>query len=307
MQNKRYNTFSSYLKEKFGGKIAKISLNAGLSCPNIDGTKGTGGCTYCSSLGSGDFAGDARLSLKEQFESIKSIMDNKWDNIGYIAYFQANTNTYAPINKLKEMYETVLSFDDVVGISIATRPDCISPAIADYLEELSANTFLTVELGLQTIYDETGERINRCHNYDDFLKGYNLLNDRGINICVHIINGLPGETKDMMINTAKTIAKLNLHSIKIHLLHILKNTKIADEYFAGEFEIMSQADYVSIVCSQLEYFSPTVVVQRLTGDGKLSELIAPMWSTKKLVTMNEIDKEFKRRNTYQGIYALTSK
>lgn len=301
MQNKRYNAFSSYLKEKFGGKIAKISLNAGLSCPNIDGTKGTGGCTYCSSLGSGDFAGDARLSLKEQFESIKSIMDNKWDNIGYIAYFQANTNTYAPLHKLKDMYETVLLFDDVVGLSIATRPDCISPAIADYLQELSTRTFLTVELGLQTIYDETGERINRCHSYDDFLKGYNLLNDRGINICVHIINGLPGETTAMMINTAKTISRLNLHSIKIHLLHIIKNTKMANEYLDGEFETMSQSDYINTVCSQLEYFSPDVVVQRLTGDGKLSDLIAPMWSTKKLVTMNEIDKEFKSRNTHQGI------
>lgn len=301
MQNKRYNAFSSYLKEKFGGKIAKISLNAGLSCPNIDGTKGTGGCTYCSSLGSGDFAGDARLSLKEQFESIKSIMDNKWDNIGYIAYFQANTNTYAPLHKLKDMYETVLLFDDVVGLSIATRPDCISPAIAEYLQELSTRTFLTVELGLQTIYDETGERINRCHSYDDFLKGYNLLNDRGINICVHIINGLPGETTAMMINTAKTISRLNLHSIKIHLLHIIKNTKMANEYLDGEFETMSQSDYINTVCSQLEYFSPDVVVQRLTGDGKLSDLIAPMWSTKKLVTMNEIDKEFKSRNTHQGI------
>lgn len=301
MPNKRYNTFSSYLKEKFGGKVAKISLNAGLSCPNIDGTKGTGGCTYCSSLGSGDFAGDVHLSLEDQFLSIKSIMDNKWDNSGYIAYFQANTNTYAPINKLKEMYETVLKFDNVVGLSIATRPDCISPAIADYLKQLSLRTFLTVELGLQTIYDETGVRINRCHSYNDFLKGYHLLNDRGINICVHIINGLPGETTDMMINTAKTISKLNLHSIKIHLLHIIKNTKMATQYLNGEFKIMSQLDYVNTVCSQLEYFSPSVVVQRLTGDGKLSDLIAPMWSTKKLVTMNEIDKEFKRRNTYQGI------
>lgn len=300
--NKRYHTFNFFLKQKFGCKVAKISLDAGFTCPNIDGSKGVGGCTYCSAKGSGDFAGDKTLSLREQFEQIRKMMGKKWANTKYIPYFQAHTNTYAPLEVLKEKFEEALTFPDVVGLAIATRADCISDAVADYLEELSQRTYLEVELGLQSVHDVTGERINRCHTYDDFLKGYQKLSDRGINICVHIIDGLPGENREMMLETARRLSHLNLHSVKIHLLHVLKGTVIAQQLEAGEFELLSREKYVSIVCDQLELFPAEVVIQRVTGDGEKESLIGPEWSLKKLCVMNEIDKELVRRNSYQGKY-----
>ena len=183
--NKRYHTFTYFLEQKFGRKVAKISLDAGFTCPNIDGSKGVGGCTYCSARGSGDFAGDQSLSLREQFEQVRQVMNQKWPDAVYIPYFQAHTNTYAPLEVLKEKFEEALSFPDVMGLAIATRADCITDEIADYLGELAQRTYLEVELGLQSVHDVTGERINRCHSYADFLEGYQKLADRGINICVH--------------------------------------------------------------------------------------------------------------------------
>ena len=278
----------------------KISLNGGFACPNIDGTKGIGGCTYCSSSGSGDFAGNPSLDIHRQFEEVKAMMTNKWEG-KYIAYFQANTNTYAPLSRLKTLYESALSENDVIGLSIATRADCISEEIADYLKELSEKTYLTVELGLQTIHDKTGERINRCHSYADFLKGYNMIKERGIPVCVHLINGLPGETHEMMVETAREVGKLNPDFVKLHLLHIIKGTKIAEEFERGEFPLMTLPEYVSVICDQLEVLPQETVIQRVTGDGKKEDLIGPMWSLKKFVVMNEIDKEMVRRNSCQGI------
>ena len=278
----------------------KISLNGGFTCPNIDGTKGVGGCTYCSSSGSGDFAGDPSLDIHRQFEEVKAMMTNKWEG-KYIAYFQANTNTYAPLSHLKILYESALSENDVIGLSIATRADCISEEIADYLKELSEKTYLTVELGLQTIHDKTGERINRCHSYSDFLKGYSMIKERGIPVCVHLINGLPGETHEMMVETAREVGKLRPDFVKLHLLHIIKGTKIAEEFERGEFSLMTLPEYVSVICDQLEVLPQETVIQRVTGDGKKEDLIGPMWSLKKFVVMNEIDKEMVRRNSYQGI------
>ena len=298
--NKRYHTWNYHLREKFGSKVFKVSLNGGFSCPNKDGTKGHGGCSYCSSSGSGDFAGMPQLSVTEQFESVKTQLHKKWKEAKYIPYFQANTNTYAPLDVLKAKYEEALSQENVVGMSIATRADCLSDEVIDYLEDISKRTYLIVELGLQTIFDETGERINRGHTYAEFLEGYNKLKDRNINVCVHLINGLPGETKEMMIQSAKAVALLEPHCVKLHLLHILKNTKIADEYANGEFELMSLEDYVDVIVSQLEYFSEETIIQRLTGDGGRESLIGPLWSLKKFVVLNEIDKEMIRRNTYQG-------
>lgn len=299
--NKRYFTQNYYLRKRFGGKIFKIPLNGNFTCPNIDGTKGFGGCTYCSSKGSGDFAGDPHLSISEQFDTVRNMMEMKWHG-KYIAYFQANTNTYAPLSKLKQLYEEALGQKDVVGLSIATRPDCIDEDIADYLCELHKKTYLTVELGLQTVHDKTGEHINRCHTYADFLSGYNILKKRGLNICVHIINGLPGETHEMMLETAKKVAALNPHSVKLHLLHIIKGTKIAEEYLRGDFQTLSLEEYVKIICDQLEVMPPDVIIQRVTGDGDKNTLIAPLWSLKKFVVMNEIDKEFVKRNSFQGKY-----
>ena len=222
IDNKRYYTLNCFYKKKFNTKVCKISLNAGFSCPNIDGTVGTGGCIFCSGLGSGDFAGDKNLDLISQFNQIKSIMSKKWPDTKYIGYFQANTNTYADVNTLKKYYETILNIKDVIGLSIATRPDAISDEVLDYLDDLNKRTYLTIELGLQSIHDETLKLINRGHNLNCFLKCYNKLKKRGINVVVHIINGLPYETKEMMIDTVKYLNNLNIDGIKIHMLHVLR-------------------------------------------------------------------------------------
>ena len=298
--NKRYHTWNYYLRHKFGGKVFKVSINGGFTCPNIDGKKGVGGCTYCSALGSGDFAGNPQKPVIEQFYEVKEKLHKKWHEAKYIAYFQANTNTYASVERLKELFEPVLKEENVVGLSIATRADCIGDDVAEYLAELNSRTNLIVELGLQSVFDKTGERINRCHTYTEFLEGYNKLKERGINICVHLIIGLPGETPDMMIESAKRVAGLKPHSIKLHLLHILKGTAIEKEYKNGEFEVLGRDEYVKIIVDILEILPEDIVIQRLTGDGGRDELVAPLWSLKKFVVLNEIDKEMVRRDCYQG-------
>ena len=298
---KRYHTWNYYLRKKFGCKVFKVSLNAGFTCPNIDGTKGVGGCTYCSSSGSGDFAGNPEENIIAQFEEVKTRLHQKWKEAKYIAYFQAHTNTYADVLTLKKYFEPVLGQENVVGISIATRADALPEDVLDYLADLNKRTFLIVELGLQSIFDETGERINRCHTYEEFLSGYEALKERGIKVCVHLIDGLPGETKEMMVESAKAVAKLRPEFVKLHLLHILKDTVMAGEYEKGEIIPLTLEEYVDIIISQLEYFSPETVIQRITGDGGRDTLIAPLWSLKKFVVLNEIDKEMIRRNTYQGV------
>ncbi len=298
--NKRYHSWNYHLRQKFGQKVFKVSLNGGFTCPNKDGTKGFGGCSYCSSSGSGDFAGNVQKSVSEQFLEVKSALHKKWKSAKYIAYFQANTNTYAEVDVLKEKFEAALLEENVVGLSIATRADCLEDDVVEYLSELNKRTYLIVELGLQTIFDKTGERINRCHTYEEFLAGFNKLKEKNINICVHLIDGLPGETKEMMIESAKAVAALKPHCVKLHLLHILKDTQIAREYERGEFELLSLEEYVDIIVSQLEVFSPETIIQRLTGDGGRDTLIGPKWSLKKFVVLNEIDKEMIRRSTYQG-------
>ena len=299
LDNKRYHTWNYFLKQKFGCKVFKVALNGGFTCPNLDGTKGLGGCTYCLS-GSGEFAGNPEHSISVQFEEVKKKMLEKWPEAKYIPYFQANTNTYAPAEILRKRFEPVLTKKDVVGLDISTRADCLSEDVISYLEEINSRTYLLVELGLQTIFDETGRRINRCHTYADFLDGYNKLKSRGINTCVHLILGLPGETHEMMLESAKAVAALRPDCVKLHLLHILKGTKMAKQYENGEFEVMTLKDYVNTVVDCLEVFHEDTVIQRLTGDGGRDVLIAPLWSLKKFVVLNEIDKEMVRRNTYQG-------
>ena len=293
---KMYLTQNEYLRSRFGTKAIKVSLNGGFTCPNIDGTKGVGGCTYCSSSGSGDFGGDPSMSIRQQFEDVKSRLSPKWSSGVYISYFQANSCTYAPVERLRTLYEEALGIDNVVGLAIATRADCISGEIADYLAELSQKTYLTVELGLQTVFDETAQRINRCHSYEDFLRGYNMLQSRGVNVCVHIIDGLPDETADMMRETARQVAALNPHSIKIHMLHLIKGTRMAEEYAEKPFHILSLEEYTQIVCDQIELMPEGTIIQRVTGDGNPQTLIAPLWTLKKFVVMNEIDKELRRRH-----------
>lgn len=299
LDNKRYHTWNYHLQKTFGGKIFKVALNGGFTCPNIDGTKGTGGCTYCSG-GSGDFAGNPADSILVQFEEVKERMHKKWPDAGYIPYFQANSNTYAPVQTLREKFEPVLKKDGVVGLALATRADCLSDDVLDYLADLNKRTFLIVELGLQTIFDETGERINRCHTYEEFLSGYEKLKKMGIRVCVHLILGLPGESHEMMLQSAKEVARLNPEYVKLHLLHILKGTKMAEQYQRGEFSALSLSEYVNAVVDCIEVFPKETVFQRLTGDGGRDTLIAPLWSLKKFVVLNEIDKEMVRRDTYQG-------
>lgn len=298
--NKRYHSYDYYLKNKFGKKVIKVSLNGGFTCPNIDGTKGFGGCSYCSENGSGDFGGKPCLSITEQFKEVRDSLKSKWYDALYIAYFQANTNTYAPLPYLREKYEEALSIENVVGLSVSTRPDCISDDVLDYLTELNGRTELIVELGLQTIYDETAKRINRCHSYEDFLNCVKKLNERNIKICVHLINGLPGESYEMMLNTVREISKLDIHSVKLHLLHILKGTRLALEYEKDPFPVLSMEEYISLICDQLELLPPETVIQRITGDGDKNMLIAPEWSKNKRAVLNGIDKEMARRNACQG-------
>lgn len=300
LDNKRYHTWNYHLNQKFGEKVFKVSLNAGFTCPNIDGTKGYGGCIYCSDAGSGDFAGKPCDSILEQFEKIKNKMHQKWPKAKYIPYFQAHTNTYAPLDVLKEKFEPVLKQDGVVGLSIATRADALADDVVDYLYDLSKRTYLIVELGLQTVFDKTGELINRCHTYNEFLDGYKKLTDKGINVCVHLILGLPGETHEMMLKSVSEVAKLKPHAVKLHLLHILKDTRLAKMYEKNEFKTLTREEYVDIVVDALEILPKETIIQRLTGDGAKDDLIAPLWSLKKFCVLNEIDKEMVRRNSYQG-------
>lgn len=298
--NKRYHTLDYFYKQKFHHKIVKVSLNAGFTCPNIDGTVGMGGCIYCSSLGSGEFAGNKKDDLVTQFYKVRNMTLKKWPDSFYIGYFQAHTNTYAPLSQLKEKYESVLSLENVVGLAIATRPDAISLECLDYLEELSHKTFLTVELGLQTIHEKTSIFINRCHSLQCFEKMVLELRRRGIQVVVHIMNGLPYETKEMMLETVRYLNTLDITGIKIHMLHILKHTALANVYKKNPFPILTKQEYVDIVCDQLELLRPEIVIHRITGDPKKEDLIEPDWLLKKFDVLNSIDKELQSRNTYQG-------
>ena len=298
--NKRYHTLDYFYKNKFKSKVFKVSLNGGFTCPNKDGKVGTRGCIYCSRTGSGEFAGNIKDNLLKQFDDVKEMMSKKWPNSKYIAYFQANTNTYAPLDVLKEKYETVYKLPNVVGLSIATRPDSIEDDVYDYLEKLSKETYLTVELGLQSIHEKTNKIINRCHSLECFNKAVNELKKRNINVVVHIINGLPYETKEMMIDTVKYLNNLDIQGIKIHMLHILKNTDLYDMYQKEKFHVLSRDEYVSIVCEQLRYLREEIVINRITGDPKEDDLVEPTWLIKKFGVLNEIDKYMAKYDIYQG-------
>ena len=300
LNNKRYYTLDSFYKDKFGCKIAKISLNCNFTCPNRDGSKGVGGCIYCSSLKSGDYAGNYQDDVVSQFNEIKKVMLHKWKDAKFIGYFQAGTNTYAPVKVLQEKFEPILKLDNVVGLNIATRPDAISDECLEYLIDLNKRTYLTIELGLQTIHDETSTLINRCHTLEEFKDMVLKLRENNINVVVHIINGLPYETKEMMLETVKYLNKLDIQGIKIHMLHILKNTKLAEVYEKESFHVLTKDEYIDIVVSQLELLRPDIVIHRITGDPKVEDLIEPTWLIKKFVVLNDIDKELKRRDTYQG-------
>ncbi len=298
--NKRYYTYEYYLRQRFGGKTVKIALDGGFTCPNIDGRCGVGGCIYCSGRGSGDFAGLPEENIAKQFAKGVAMMEKKWQTDRKIAYFQAHTNTYAPVSCLKEKFEAAMAQSGVVGLNIATRADCLPDDVLDYLEELSHRTALTVELGLQTANDQTAKLINRGHSFETFCEGYERLRARGIDACVHLIFGLPGEDKTDMLESVKRLAELRPAQVKLHLLYVIKGTRLGEMYEAGEYTPMDREDYIETVCDALEILPPETVIARLTGDGAPDTLLAPMWSRRKTAVVNDIDKRMFERGLWQG-------
>ena len=294
--NKRYHTLDYHYKKLFNEKIIKVSLNAGFSCPHLK----SGGCIYCSKIGSGEYAGDIKDDLVTQFNNVKKVMNKKWPAGKYIGYFQARTNTYAPLNVLKEKYETILKIDNVIGLAIATRPDSITDECLEYLSELNKKTYLTIELGLQTIHEKTAKLINRGHDLKCFTKMVKKLREKNIDVVVHIINGLPFETKEMMIETVKYLNDLDIQGIKIHMLQILKDTKLEKLYQDAPFKLLTKEEYIEIVCEQLQYLNDEIVIHRLTGDPKPEDLIAPNWVIKKIDVLNGIDKYMAKNDIIQG-------
>ena len=300
--NKRYHTYDYWLKTTFGGKCAKIPLDAGFSCPNLDGICGLGGCIYCSGRGSGDFAEPSALPLREQYDRQRALLAEKWPTDRCIPYFQARTNTYAPTERLRGMFHEALTWPGVVGLNIATRADCLPEDVVELLAELSERTVLTVELGLQTVHDATAALINRGHTYADFLDGYTRLR-RGAQkalTCIHLIFGLPGEDEEAMLDTARQVAALRPDQVKIHLLHVLRGTVLGEMYAAGKYTPMEKDAYVETVVKALELLPPETVIARLTGDGAGEDLLAPVWSRRKREVLNGIDRLLVAQDTWQG-------
>lgn len=302
--NKRYHTLNYYYRKIFNEKVFKVALDGGFSCPNRDGTISYGGCIYCSAGGSGDFAGDKNKVLKQQFDEVREKMHKKWPQAKYIGYFQAFTSTYGPADELKRMYQTILNEEGVVGISISTRPDCLSEEVLEVLEGISKETALWVELGLQTIHEETLKTINRGHDYQTFLEAVNKLKERNIDIIVHIILNLPGESKEEMIETAKAVANMPVQGIKIHMLHLLKDTPMIKLYEEGQLYFMKKQEYVELIVDILEILPSEMVIHRLTGDGPPKLLIEPLWTLKKWEVLNAIDQELKDRDSWQGKFYI---
>lgn len=299
--DKRYHTLNYFLREKFGEKVFKISLDAGFSCPNRDGTISSGGCVFCSERGSGDFAGDRKFSITSQFEEVKSMMKKKWKGDKYIAYFQPYTNTYAPIEILKDKYEEALMQKGVVGLAIATRPDCLDEEVLNLLSEINKRTYLWIELGLQTANDDIGKIINRGYKLTAFEKALKELRNRNIDVVVHTIFGLPSETKQDMINTIKYLSHKDIQGLKIHLLHLMEGTPLVNMYEKGQLKFLTQEEYIDIVCESIGIIREDIVIHRLTGDSPRDLLIGPKWSLKKWEILNSIDRELKSRGIYQGI------
>lgn len=298
-EDKRYHSLNYFLRNKFGTKVFKVSLDAGFTCPNRDGTVGKGGCIFCSSRGSGDFAG-CGSNLKDQFNQVKEVMNKKWKEGKYIAYFQAYTNTYAPVEELREKYYSVLDIDGVVGIAIATRPDCLPDEVLDLLEELSHKTYVWVELGLQTIHEDTARLINRGYCLDTYIDAVRRLKERRIDVVTHVILGLPGEDEDMMLKTVEFVANTGTMGIKLHLLHLMKDTRLVELYNKGKLTFLGMKEYVELITECIERLPENVVIHRLTGDSPRSTLIGPMWSLKKWEVLDAIDERLEKTDGYQG-------
>ncbi|EJW16646.1 TIGR01212 family radical SAM protein [Paenibacillus alvei] len=290
------------MREHFGEKVFKVMLDAGFTCPNRDGSIAIGGCTFCSARGSGDFAGRRRDDLVTQFNTIRDKQHTKWPNAKYIGYFQAYTNTYAPVEVLRDYFEVILEQPGVVGLSIATRPDCLPDDVVEYLAELNERTYLWIEMGLQTIHESTSQLINRAHDTACYLEAVEKLRKHNIRICTHIIYGLPQESHEMMLETAQAVAKMDVQGIKLHLLHLMRKTPMVKQYEAGLLRFLEMDEYIKLIVDSLEILPPEMIVHRVTGDAPRDLIIGPMWSMKKWEVLNGIDAELKRRNTWQGKY-----
>lgn len=297
---KAYRSLNSFLREKFGEKVYKISLDGGFSCPNRDGTLSKTGCLFCSERGSGDFAGDRDFSIGRQFDDIKGMMEKKWKDGKYIAYFQAYTNTYGEPGELRRKYREAVDKEGVVALSIATRPDCLGKDVLDVIEEFSGEVYTFVELGLQTVSDITAARINRGYTLEVFERALCDLRSRGIDVVVHVIFGLPGETVDDMLKTVEYLSGKDIQGVKFHLLHVMKNTPMEKILENGSLRLMEMDEYVETVCKAVSMLPPDVVIHRLTGDAPRELLLGPMWSLRKWEVLNAIDRYFKEKGLYQG-------
>ena len=304
--NKRYNQFSRLLKDKFGAKVYKITLDAGFSCPNRDGTISSGGCIFCDEGGSFSQAHSNLLSIEQQVQEGIKNLTTRFKAEKFMSYFQAYSNTYKPVKELEKIYNSALKEDKIIGLSIGTRPDCVDDEKLSLIAGYKDDYYTWVEYGLQSVHDKTLKKINRGHDFDCFLRAYEKTKEKGINVCVHVIFGL-WEDHDEIMQTAQKLAQLQVDGVKIHMLCALENTRLADMYRHGEIDFMSEDEYVSMVCDFLEYIPPNTSIHRLAGNGLKKNLIAPRWLGKKLDCLNKIDREFIKRNSYQGIkYAQTS-
>lgn len=299
LDNKRYHTLNYHLRRKFGEKLYKAVIDPGFSCPNIDGSKGTGGCFFCSG-GSGYFTHSGMTITEQLAAEKKRISEKNGSSARMIAYFQANTNTYASVDVLRKVYRQAVDFPGIAGVSIGTRADCLPTEVLELLSELNEQTYLTVELGMQSVHEKTITSINRCCTHEEFLDGYKKLKERGIRVCLHIINGLPGETPEMMTETAMQTAILRPDAVKLQMLHVIRGTKLEQLFKAGEFELLSRDEYIDIIARQLELLPPETVIERITGDGDKTGLIAPLWSADKIAVLGGIDKRLTQLDTWQG-------
>ena len=298
--NGHYYSLNQFLQEKFGEKLYKISLDGGFTCPNRDGTVGTGGCIFCSAGGSGEFAVSLRDNIAEQIESAKALVSHKTKSNRYIAYLQSFTNTYAPIEYLEKLYRQILNRDDIAALSVATRPDCLDDDVIDLLDRLNRFKPLWVELGLQTIHESSAKYIRRGYPLAVYDNSVQRLINKNINVVTHVILGLPCEDRDMMIDTVRYVGSSGVKGIKLQLLHVLRGTDLANEYAAGRFETLSMNEYIDLLCECIEILPENMVIHRLTGDGAKKILIAPLWSADKKRVLNAINAEFGRRNIIQG-------
>jgi radical SAM protein (TIGR01212 family) len=298
--DQRYNDLNSYLRGIYGGRVQKITIDAGLNCPNRDGSIAYGGCIYCNARGSGTGAHTKGISVTEQLVAGKAKLSKRYKAEKFIAYFQSFSNTYAPLDKLKSLYEEALAVDGVVGLSIGTRPDCVTPEILNLLQGYADHYLVWIEYGLQSAMDRTLAAINRGHDVQCFIDAVQTTQGRGISICAHVILGLPDETRADMLRTAQLIAKLGIDGVKLHLLYVVKGTRLEALYRQGSYICLKQPEYVDLVCDFLERIPPQMVIQRLTGDPHPHELVAPRWALQKAQILSQIRETLISRDSYQG-------